>query len=288
MQTFKQFITEIMDARLLAKLIDNASKRRPRLWMYCEYDGEHHEGVVEGAQVNNQFGTVQVEYKMWSESEGTFIPATMSIYESDIPGFYFGKDYEGRPALLYRDNYRMVPEERKIYAKVIEDAPEWAPQHAEDDYRIGDVTFSARDGLGSVPSNANVWYEGFVGLMTPSAFLSLALDDEGHQEPTSMELEKLVKQGYAVGIPFFHLRIDEEGNELPRVTGHEGRGRMRMLRQVLGDKPIPVHFFLTGGMRSRHLNPEMIDEVKLGLIAERSDRVVRRAVSKVWLNGKEV
>lgn len=183
---------------------------------------------------------------------------------------------------------QFLAEERKIYAKKIEDAPVWAPQHAESHYRIDDITFSSTDGLGSVPGNANVWYEGFVATMTPSTFLTLALDDEGHQEPTSKELEKLARDGYAIGVPFLDIRFDPDGNELPRIMGHEGRGRMRMIRRVLGDVPVPVHFLLRGGLRSRDLTPEMTDEVKLGMFSERSDRIVRRPVKQVWVNGKEV
>lgn len=289
MLTFKLFLEQLMNRDLFAKLINAAASRTPRPRLYCYYDGVVHEGFIDGAQASPGHGVphVSVSYRTWSESEGTFIPADLYIYEEDLPLFYFGKDYEGRKALLCRDK-KSLDEEREIYASKLGDVPEWAPQHAEESYRIGDVTFSARDGLGSVPSNANVWYEGFVATMTPSTFLQLALDDEGHQEPTSRELEALVKEGYAVGIPFLSIKFDEEGNELPRITGHEGRGRMRMLRRVLGDIPVPVHFFLRDGLRSRDLTPEMTDEVKLGLFAERSDRLVRRPVVDVWVNGKKV
>ena len=61
-----------------------------------------------------------------------------------------------------------------------------------------------------------------------------------------------------------------------------------MIKRMLGDGEIPVHFFLRGGLRSRHLTPEMVDEAKLGLYAERSDAIVRRPLGKVWVNGKEV
>jgi hypothetical protein len=176
--------------------------------------------------------------------------------------------------------------EREIYADKIADAPAWSPESAEEHYRIGDITFSATAGLGSVPNNANVWYVGFVAFMKPSVFLRLALDDRGHQEPTSRELEKLAKEGYAIGIPFLIIQFDPDGNELPRVIGHEGRGRMRMVQRVLGDVPIPVHFFLSGGMRSRHLTPEHADEVKLGIYAERSDKVIKNPVYEVWINGR--
>ena len=178
--------------------------------------------------------------------------------------------------------------EREIYAKKLGDVPAWSPSRAEDSYKIGDITFSAKDGFGSVPNNQSVWYMGFVGLMKPSTFLSLALDDEGQQEGTSQDLENFVKEGYAIGIPFLDIEIDEDGKELPRIKGHEGRGRMRMIRRVLGDVPIPVHFFPRGGMRARHLTKEMIDEVKHGIYAERSDRLVKNPLVEVWVDGKKM
>ncbi len=179
---------------------------------------------------------------------------------------------------------QFLAEEREIHASKIPDAESWKPAVAEEHYKIGDLTFSASKGLGSVPNNQNVWYMGFVGFMKPSVFLSLALSDDGAQEPTSHELEKLAKDGYAIGIPFFDIEIDEDGNDLPKIKGHEGRGRMRMIQRILGDEPIPVHFFLRGGMRARNLTQEMIDEIKQGMYAERSTRLVKNPVTKVFVD----
>lgn len=175
---------------------------------------------------------------------------------------------------------------REIYAKKIEGAPAWSPSVAEEHYKIGDITFSASVGLGSVPNTANVWYLGFVVFMKPSVFMSLALDDEGTQEGTSLELEKLSQEGYAIGVPFFDIKFHEDGDSLPQITGHEGRGRMRMIKRVLGDIPVPVHMILRGGLRARDITREMIDEVKDGLIAEGSSRVVKRPVTKVYVQHK--
>lgn len=182
----------------------------------------------------------------------------------------------------------MAEAEREIYAKKIEDAPAWSPAVAEGNYKVGKITFSATKGFGSVPNNANVDYMGFIGFVKPSVFMSLALDDEGAQEKTADDLVKFVEEGYAIGIPFFMIKFDEEGDTLPKITGHEGRGRMRMVRRVNGDEPIPVHFFPSGGMRSRDLTKDMIDEVKQGVFAEQSERVVKHPVTKIYVNGKEM
>jgi len=181
-------------------------------------------------------------------------------------------------------------EDRKVYAKKIVDAPAWSPAHAEKNYRIGDITFSASDGLGSVPSNQNVWYEGFVAMVKPSVFLSLALSDDGAQEPTSIELERLIKEGYAVGIPFLSIQFSEDEDDLfslPKIRGHEGRGRMRTIRRMLGDAPVPVHFFLRGGLRSRDITPQMIKQMKIGIISE-GKSIVKKPLETIWVNQKEV
>lgn len=177
--------------------------------------------------------------------------------------------------------------EREIYAKIIEDAPAWSPAVAEEEYKIGKITFSGSKGFGSVPNNANVNYMGFIGFMKPSTFLSIALDDEGSQEGTSKDLEKFMEEGYAIGIPFFSIKFDPDG-KTPKITGHEGRGRMRMIQRVLGDHPIPVHFFPTGGMRSRDITKELADQVKQGVFAEQSDRIVKNPVSKLYVDGKQL
>jgi hypothetical protein len=178
--------------------------------------------------------------------------------------------------------------EREIYAKKIEDAPAWSPAVAEEHYKVGKITFSASKGFGSVPNNANVNYMGMVVFMKPSTFMSLALDDQGAQEETSKDLEKFVEEGYAIGIPFMSIKFAEDGNTLPKITGHEGRGRMRMVRRVNGDEPIPVHLFPSGGMRSRDITADMVAEVKQGVFAEQSDRVVKNPVSKVYVDGKSM
>lgn len=180
--------------------------------------------------------------------------------------------------------------EQEIYAKKIENAPEWSPAVAERDYRIGSITFSARSGLGSVGINANIWHEGAVVMMKPSTFMKLAHDDQGQQEPTSRELEKLAAEGYAIGIPFLTFVVDEDGNELPRVTGHEGRGRMRMIQRVLGDNPIPVHLKIGNGLRSNYIkdNPEVVGEIKQGLFSQ-SGQLIKNPVTQVYvsMNGRD-
>lgn len=110
MTTFKQFLAEVIDLPLFAKLIDRAANRTPALLLHCDYDGHLHEGFVDGARVNNDW-SIWVDYRGWrTEDDGamyaTYEPMTMAIYEEDVDRFYIGDflDAEGnkRKALMCR------------------------------------------------------------------------------------------------------------------------------------------------------------------------------------------
>lgn len=176
-------------------------------------------------------------------------------------------------------------DDRLKYLKKFPDAPEWSPKQAESNYRIGKVTFAAEGGLGSVPFNQSVYYHGFVAMMKPSVFMKLALPDEGQQEGTSKELEKLINDGYALGIPFLQISTQdlEDGKGPAKIKGHEGRGRMRAVMRINGDDPIPVHMFLTGGMRNRDLNSDIITDIADGVKSEDGKSIVRKPFDKVHL-----
>ena len=177
-------------------------------------------------------------------------------------------------------------EDQKIYAKQLGAVPDWAPQFAEDNYKVGEVTFSAKDGLGSVPFNQSVYYHGLAAEVKPSIFFELALPDDS-REMRARQIAKLILKGYALGIPF--LQIDtkdfEEGTGPVKVTGHEGRARMEAVKMANGDKPVPIHLFLSGGTRARHLTPEIIAGIKGRLQAERSKHIVTAPFEKVYVNG---
>lgn len=300
MKTFKMFIAEMITPDFFIKLIQKTLDAHGGLHVDdLHYRGDVHNGLVVFAApgADDEGDGVEVWYDHWDEDMRDYTgERSFLIHESDLDMFAIKTMKDGAKGLIYRGDRvrhesKSVNEERAIYAKKIEDAPAWSPAQAEGDYKIGDVTFSASNGLGSVPSNQNVWYEGFVAMMKPSVFLSLALSDEGRQDQTSVEIEDLIKQGYAIGIPFLSIEFDDSDDalfNLPIIRGHEGRGRMKAIKRVLGDAPIPVHFFLRGGMRSRHLTPDMIKKLKMGIMAERSKSIVRRPVETVWVNGEEV
>jgi hypothetical protein len=153
---------------------------------------------------------------------------------------------------------------------------QWTPGQA-----AGDMNMRARDfladhvidnvrGLGSVPNNQNIDYMGLRVQMLPSIFLRLA---RRLTEPKSSidHIINHINQGGGIGAPFLNVSIPAEwfeGNfeSSAQVIGHEGRHRMMAIRKLEGDVPVEVHLFFDGGTRSRHLTPEIIDQLNAGIV----------------------
>lgn len=185
---------------------------------------------------------------------------------------------------------QFLESEDEIYAKKFGDVPEFTPALADSNYRVGDIVFSAKDGLGSVPFNSDVYYFGYVVLMKPSVFLGAALPHEGQREESVKQITRLIDDGYAVGQPWLQVSLDDfkDRGDPPKVKGHEGRARMLTIQRRLGDAPVPVHIFLTGGMRARDLKDEMIAALKARLQAEGSKKVITSPYERMYVNGKLV
>lgn len=190
-------------------------------------------------------------------------------------------------AVTFKQFLAQLSEE--IYAKKIEGAPDWSPEHAEGSYRVGSVTFSAKDGLGAVPFNQSVYYHGLVAELRPSKFLELALPHEGQRDQSAREITKLIKDGYAMGIPWLYVDIDpiNERGSFARITGHEGRARCLAVKELIGDVSIPVHLFLTHGYRARDLEQKHIDRLLEAVYAEKSTTLVARPFKALYVKGKK-
>lgn len=289
MQTFKSFLEStagVMSAPLLAKFITNAASKTPRPYVFLEYEGTLIDGYLEDAAVNRA-GYVLVNYRTWSPDEGTYVPASFVIYPEDFDRFYFGQ-YDRRRTLMLRD--KVNEGAREVYAEKVEGAPDWSPAVAEGDYRVGSVTFSAKNGLGAVPFNQSVYYHGLVVECRPSTFLELALPHTRERLGAARDIVKLVKEGYALGIPWFDisLRDVEEHDGHPRITGHEGRGRMLAIRELIGDVPVPIHLILAGGMRARGLKPQHLDAIKEAVYSQDGQHLITKPFSALYVNGKKV
>lgn len=131
------------------------------------------------------------------------------------------------------------------------------------------VKIDNANGLGQVPWNQNIDYQGLRVQMLPSIFLKLAAPLG--REPTEFIINH-IKDGGAIGAPFLTIDIPKEwesGNlSSPAVIrGHEGRNRMLAVKQVFGDVLTEVHLF-PSQMKRRHITDEMIKKLRRGLIAE--------------------
>lgn len=135
-----------------------------------------------------------------------------------------------------------------------------------------------KDGLGAVPYNQDVDYFGMRVLMKPSTFLKLALP---LNNPTSVDfIAKHMQDGGSLGSPFIDLEIppeweDGDYSKPARVRGHEGRNRMMAIQKLEGDDPVQVHFFPKGGLRARHLTPDVVKALQQGLINQEGNRLIK-------------
>ena len=132
-------------------------------------------------------------------------------------------------------------------------APAPAPDNTEKRSQVGVVTFDQKSGIGQVPYNQSVDYRGFTAMMRPSKFLELAADLEAPKQSSLDYITKEISSGKPVGSPF--LNIDFETG---KISGHDGRHRMMVIRDLNGDQPVPVHFFGKGEQRARSLNADKI------------------------------
>ena len=111
MTSFKQFLTEVMDSEFLVKLIKKKQATSP-LYLQGYYSGGHYEeGKIESPEYDgvsvNSGGGIDIEFRVWSEDEHTFVPAVLSIHKDDVEKLYFGTVLsptgKKRNALLMKD-----------------------------------------------------------------------------------------------------------------------------------------------------------------------------------------
>lgn len=179
-----------------------------------------------------------------------------------------------------------------------------SPQNFESSYRVGDVYFNNAQGMGAVPDNRNVEYKGFVSFLTPKEFLQLAANHNGQREESVNDLKKAISEGYPIGAPFIDIILaDINEGGYANVVGHEGRARMIALSKLMSENVMnldpsskfPVHFFLRDGLRSRHINDEMIASMKEnGIIPEDERRkpvneaIKIKVLKEIYVNGSKI
>jgi hypothetical protein len=159
------------------------------------------------------------------------------------------------------------------YAKKIKNPDEIGNvtiDNVETQYRVGDVIFDNKNGLGATPNNREVNYFGFTTTMTISSFLKLAADHGGRREESAIDLRDLIKQGYGIATPMLYLRVQNLGeNDMTiEVSGHEGRARSICCQKYFNLTDLPVQIIPTG-FRSKHMTDKIIDQInKIGITPE--------------------
>ena len=143
-------------------------------------------------------------------------------------------------------------------------------------------------GWGATPNNRNVDYMGLRVMMQPSTFLKLALP---LKEPkSSADIIKHIEQGGHIASPFLMINIPDEWDDgdfstPARVTGHEGRNRMKALQELEGTQHQEVHIFPIG-LRNRHMTPEFLKNLNKWLIPERQEQPISGPFWRDVLNTK--
>jgi hypothetical protein len=136
---------------------------------------------------------------------------------------------------------------------------------------INGIPIDVARGAGNIPNSQDIDYFGFVVMMTPSAFLSLAAPVVEVRESKASLVEGLRAGAVAIAPPF--LKVDFDGDGAPVVDGHEGRHRMLAIQEVAGDIEIPVHIF-PRGKRARDVTEEMVAKAREGMVRENTREVV--------------
>jgi hypothetical protein len=135
-------------------------------------------------------------------------------------------------------------------------------------------------GHGWTSVNHDIDYFGVRVLMRPSNFLKLAHPLPVPKDSTLQFLRKAVRNQEPLGSSWLNVEWD---HRVPSwsVTGHEGRHRMLAIQAEEGDEPTEVHIKPGGGIRRRHMTPEMLKELKTGIFSEVGDIFVRGAVEEI-------
>jgi hypothetical protein len=126
------------------------------------------------------------------------------------------------------------------------------------------VLYNQRTGLGSSPYNEDVCFFGTPVLMTPSKFLALALP---LTHPTSVPgIKKELAAKQAIASPYLLMNLSRDGDgkvvtEGAEIIGHDGRNRAQAILEQYGDVEMLVHIIYQGGVRAKHVSPELLESV---------------------------
>lgn len=135
-------------------------------------------------------------------------------------------------------------------------------------YTVRGIRFDNDIGEGAVPDARVIARTGAIVLMRPSVFLSLVPAED------IRSVDYLSQIDVPFGSPFIEFRIDEEDETvMPVVLQHEGRSRLTVVMDTVGDEPVPVFLFVKSGTwtcRARELESSWIERIAAGAVREKT------------------
>jgi len=123
---------------------------------------------------------------------------------------------------------------------------------------VVDYLFDAKSGYATVPlCIMNIEYRGFIVLMRPDEFLSLAATNLNKD---TKFYEDLIEKKQPLGYPFLDVvEKEKNGKTYWKVRGHEGRHRCEAIRKLFGPTSLIPVCIIPKDYRNKDLTKEMYE-----------------------------
>ena len=148
-----------------------------------------------------------------------------------------------------------------------------------DEEIVNELKINNASGIGAVPNNQQIGYQGLQVVMRPSMFLELALplDVKSADERETIEYIKKNLDEKGVGAPWLTVVIpeaweSEDFSQMAHVSNHDGRHRMHSILEQEGNDPVEVHIIVPH-MRRRHITDAMVDHLRSGVLNQQGQYV---------------
>ena len=148
-----------------------------------------------------------------------------------------------------------------------------------DEEIVNELKINNASGIGAVPNNQQIGYQGLQVVMRPSMFLELALplDAKSADERETIEYIKKNLDEKGVGAPWLTVVIpeaweSEDFSQMAHVSNHDGRHRMHSILEQEGNDPVEVHIIVPH-MRRRHITDAMVDHLRSGVLNQQGQYV---------------
>jgi len=162
--------------------------------------------------------------------------------------------------------------------------------NVESEFRVGNVAFNQSRGVGAIPYNQEVMYNGFVAMMLPQHF-QLFTKPKEDSNARVMQQMALIKAGVSIGSPWIWLDLSGEESKrtgLFYVEGHEGRARAEALANIQPNVEIPVCITIYGG-NAKSITPDIIQKLNTSIVKEGTQStVVRDKINSIWVNRSHI